>query len=222
MIASIVDQKKPVPGEKGQYGYVRQAEVKPKRTRKKRAKNVDAQAAIDDLAEATGMQMVAGMPAMGVQQGLPAIQSGMFPQLPAPASTPLERTSVRRSPAEEEMDEEGHEWMVRIGNAEPPAWAKRKPSDDPEGQNDQKRARTNEPDSSTPAVPTGELTPQTLVAIANIHVIDQGIRDIAREFRFTVDEVQEYYDKCGEMGRTRTRFQKMRQQLSNFEDEEEK
>lgn len=225
MIASIVDRKKPVPGEKGQYGYVRQAEAKPKRTRKKRAKNIDAQAAIDDLAEATSMQMVAGIPAMGMQQelpGLPAIQSGMFPQVPAPFNTPLDRTSVRRSPAEEEMDEEGHEWMVRIGNAEPPAWAKRKASDEPEGQNGQKRARTNEPGPSTPAAPTGELTPQTLVAIANIHVIDQGIRDIAKEFRFTVEEVQEYYDKCGEMGRTRTRFQKMRQQLSNFEEEEEK
>ena len=62
---------------------------------------------------------------------------------------------------------------------------------------------------------------QALLAIANIHVIDQGIRDIAKEFRFTVEEVQEYYDKCGEMGRTRTRFQKMRQELlAKFMDEE--
>ncbi|GLB36302.1 putative FAD linked oxidases, C-terminal domain [Lyophyllum shimeji] len=224
MIAAIVDRKKPAPGEKGQYGYVRQAEVKPKRNRRKRAKTAD-QAALDDLAEATGMQMVPAMPPMGMQQelqGLPAMQPGMFPQLPAPSSTPLDRASVRRSPAEEEMDEEGQEWMVRIGNAEPPAWAKRKASDEPEGQNGQKRARTDEPGPSAPAVPTGELTPQTLMAIANIHVVDQAIRDIAKDFRFTVEEVQEYYDKCGEMGRTRSRFQKMREQLSNFVDEEEK
>jgi hypothetical protein len=66
-----------------------------------------------------------------------------------------------------------------------------------------------------------ELTSQTLVAIANIHVIDQGIHDIAKEFRFTVEEVQEYYDKCGEMGRTRARFQKMRQELqSRFMDDD--
>lgn len=72
-------------------------------------------------------------------------------------------------------------------------------------------------------MPQAELTPQTLVAIANIHVIDQGIRDIAKEFRFTVEEVQEYYDKCGEMGRTRTRFQKMRQELlAKFMSDEEK
>jgi hypothetical protein len=54
---------------------------------------------------------------------------------------------------------------------------------------------------------------QALQAIANVHVIDQSIRDIAKEFRFTVEEVQEYYDKCGEMGRTRMRFQRMRQEL---------
>lgn len=59
------------------------------------------------------------------------------------------------------------------------------------------------------------------MAIANIHVLDQGIRDIAKEFRFTVEEVQEYYDKCGEMGRTRARFKKMREELlSRFMDDD--
>lgn len=57
------------------------------------------------------------------------------------------------------------------------------------------------------------LPPGTLDAIVNMHVIDQSIRDIARDFRFTVEEVQEYYDKCGEMGRTRLRFQRMREEL---------
>jgi hypothetical protein len=52
-----------------------------------------------------------------------------------------------------------------------------------------------------------------------VHVIDQGIRDIAKEFRFTVEEVQEYYDKCGEMGRTRRRFEKMRRELSRLMDD---
>jgi hypothetical protein len=51
------------------------------------------------------------------------------------------------------------------------------------------------------------------MAIANIHMLDQGIRDIAKEYRFTVEEVQEFYDKCGEMGHTKARFQKMRQLL---------
>ena len=54
-----------------------------------------------------------------------------------------------------------------------------------------------------------------------MHVIDQNIRNIAQEFRFTVDEVQEYYDKCGEMSRTRSKFEKMRQKLSQLEDEDD-
>jgi hypothetical protein len=59
------------------------------------------------------------------------------------------------------------------------------------------------------------------VGLSRLHIIDQSLRDIAKEFRFTVEEVQEYYDRCGEMGRTRTRFQKMRQELSaRFRDED--
>jgi hypothetical protein len=58
-----------------------------------------------------------------------------------------------------------------------------------------------------------DLAHQDVGVNANMHVIDQGIHDIAKEFRFTIEEVQEYYDKCGEMGRTRTRFQKMRHEL---------
>ena len=46
-----------------------------------------------------------------------------------------------------------------------------------------------------------------------LHVVDQSILDIAREFRFTVEEVQEYYDRCGAMDRTRARFKKMRDTL---------
>lgn len=47
-----------------------------------------------------------------------------------------------------------------------------------------------------------------------MHVIDQAIRDIAGVFMFTVEEVQAYYDRCGEMGRTRERFGKMREMLT--------
>ena len=51
------------------------------------------------------------------------------------------------------------------------------------------------------------------MALASMHMIDQGIRDIAKEYRFTLDEVQEFYDKCGEMDRTKARFQRMRELL---------
>ncbi|KAJ7802646.1 hypothetical protein B0H14DRAFT_3884477 [Mycena olivaceomarginata] len=50
---------------------------------------------------------------------------------------------------------------------------------------------------------------------------DQTIRQIAADFEFTVDEVQAYYNRCGEMGRTRTRFQNMRELLTiKFPDDE--
>ncbi|KAG6850837.1 hypothetical protein H0H93_008140, partial [Arthromyces matolae] len=211
VIAAIVERKKPAPGEKGQYGYVRQPEAKPKRSRKKHTKVLGAN---DELDEGVGLPVHA--PVIVQMQGdVPghSLQAENYPHLPAPAA--VASTSVRPSPAEEEMDEEGSEWTVRIGDAEPPQWAKRKQSEELVPQSVQKRARTSEhtPDLS-------ELNHQNVVTtIADIHVIDQGIRDIAREFRFTIEEVQEYYDRCGEMGRTRLRFQKMREQLANFEDE---
>lgn len=53
-----------------------------------------------------------------------------------------------------------------------------------------------------------------------LHVVDRAVRDIAQEFRFTVEEVQEYYDKCGDVERTRTRFRRMRETLSALQDED--
>ena len=52
--------------------------------------------------------------------------------LPVPSTMPLDRSSVRRSPDEEEMEdtEESPDWAVRVGDAPPPAWGKRKASDD--------------------------------------------------------------------------------------------
>jgi len=49
--------------------------------------------------------------------------------------------------------------------------------------------------------------------------VDQSILDISREFRFTIEEVQEYYDRCGAMDRTRARFKKMRDILSALPDD---
>jgi hypothetical protein len=49
--------------------------------------------------------------------------------------------------------------------------------------------------------------------------VDRSILDIALEFRFTVEEVQEYYDRCGAMDRTRARFKKMREVLLALPDD---
>ncbi len=55
---------------------------------------------------------------------------------------------------------------------------------------------------------------------AVLHVVDQSILDIALEYRFTVGEVQEYYDRCGAMDRTRARFKKMREILLALPDDD--
>lgn len=65
------------------------------------------------------------------------------------------------------------------------------------------------------------MSSQTVMAIASIHVIDQSIRDIAKETRFTVEEVREFYDTCGDMNRTGKRFQKMRERLSRLDEDED-
>lgn len=154
LIAAIVEQKKPMQGEKGQYGYVRQAEEKPKRTRKKKSKNVeqpskvadDAYTAIEGLAGHRPMSMgvLQGMVPINLQgpnfQVLTDLQNGT-PVRPTPSSSPLDPPAVRKSPAEEEMDEERDEWAVRIGNSQPPAWGKRKPSDEGDGESARKRMR---------------------------------------------------------------------------------
>ena len=45
--------------------------------------------------------------------------------------------------------------------------------------------------------------------------------DVARQFRFTTEEVKEYYDKCGDINRTSNRFRKMREVLMNLRDDDE-
>ncbi|KAF8272888.1 hypothetical protein EI94DRAFT_1716959 [Lactarius quietus] len=108
---------------------------------------------------------------------------------------------MRESPAEEEMEDEENEWDVRVGNEPPPTWAKRKAGEDPKENG--KRVK---------------LGPGWNI----LHVVDQSILDIAREFRFTVEEVQEYYDRCGAMERTRARFKKMRDTLSALADDSDR
>ena len=54
-----------------------------------------------------------------------------------------------------------------------------------------------------------------------MHVIDQAVHDIAKEFRFLVEEVQEYYDKCGDPERTRNRFKRVREVINALKDEDE-
>lgn len=126
LITAIVDQKRPAPGEQGQYGYVRQTEEKPKRPRKKR-KVTGASLGSDNFIIENESEVIAPkIEGMGIMQmDVPPVDlnvQSVFQQymgLPVAGPSP-----VRRSPAEEEMDDE-NEWQVRVGQEPPPAWGKR-------------------------------------------------------------------------------------------------
>ena len=163
MIAAIVEQKKPAQGEKGQYGYVRQAEAKPKRGRRKRVgRNQDA---TDDefgdhdmpmpMPVVYAIPMDASYGPVGPHQlAYGPLPPGMTLPMPAPpphggmhapGSGPLDGSSVRKSPAEEEMDdgEEDPDFVaVRVGNAPPPPWGKRKTTEELEGDGPNKRQKS--------------------------------------------------------------------------------
>ncbi|KAF9535872.1 hypothetical protein CPB83DRAFT_40638 [Crepidotus variabilis] len=250
IIASIVEQTRPQPGEKGQYGYVRQPEEKPKRNRKRKARSTEELQQLSHQEEfvqhlepqlgslstpGSSQLLVTVDPSQMNSQSLPHIPTPM-PSLqdiadaeayaalmPGPSSIPLVRADTRRSPDEEELDEDSSQWAVRVGNAPPPAWAK---GERLEGavtsQRANKRARIEpsgsihimSPHSASISSPPPPISTDAIVAIANLHVLDQSIRDIAKAARFTVEEVQEYYNKSGDLTATRTRFQRMRAELN--------
>lgn len=133
-IQAIVELTKPSQGGQGQYGYVRQVE-KVKRVRKKRP--VKRQGSAE--AETSGVYNEEPTSDLGV------VDMAVFP---VPGQNVLSQNDplpvpVRRSPAEEEMDdtEDDPEWAIRIGNAPPPAWAKRKASNEHPGASPSKRPR---------------------------------------------------------------------------------
>ncbi|KDQ63777.1 hypothetical protein JAAARDRAFT_53966 [Jaapia argillacea MUCL 33604] len=122
------------------------------------------------------------------------------------------------------------EWQVRVGTAPPPPWAINKRKNSEEEEEARKRQRPNYCNNSDAATSTSStrclMNPQPPRInhppnghtnghhpSSNVHVVDQTLRDIAAESRFTIEEVQEYYDRCGEMEKTRERFRRMRDEL---------
>jgi hypothetical protein len=231
MIAIIVEQNKSTQGEKGQYGYIRQPEERIKRNRKKRMRQLQ-KTLETDYDEA----YIGNGPGVGAEAAA-VMQATITQPLPFPPrggtlipfehdGGPLDSTNLRESPAEEEMDDtdDSAEWQVRIGDEPAPAWTKRKVDELASKENASKKLRARY--HHTLSIDTylivfyseyvEELSedPKQDALRSDSHIIDQSIRDIAKQFRFTVEEVQEYYDKCGEMVRTRTRFQRMREELS--------
>ncbi|KAI0322677.1 hypothetical protein OF83DRAFT_546940 [Amylostereum chailletii] len=239
MISNIVDERKPNVGEKGQYGYVRQPDEKPKRktrTRKDEASSSKSKLSDDEVdynqAGPGPLQMPPQhigdhMPPMGPHPPpLMPVPMGMYTHpasggphpypmhphphphhLPVPGSMMDHIPQPNMPPSNSsELEEEEASWPLRVGNDPPPAWGKRKATDDTFNElGPHKRPRTEEAGGS------GSV----------LHIVDQGIQDIAHEFRFTVQEVQEYYDRCGAMDRTRARFKAMRELLQTLKDPDE-
>ena len=58
--------------------------------------------------------------------------SGAYSNILPSSTVPLDRPTVRESADEEEMEdpEDSPDWAVRVGDAPPPSWGKRKASND--------------------------------------------------------------------------------------------
>lgn len=148
IISRIVDEKKPIQGEKGQYGYVRQPEEKPKRIRKKKANCVDELLTPGEYRSDSPTATTPGNLSADASNTLAGLHT--MPVRDSGSPLPKAHLAHQANAAEEEEtsteDEDSSEWAVRIGNAPPPAWAtaaKRKASDD--GNSDaEKRPRSEQ------------------------------------------------------------------------------
>lgn len=144
-IAQVVEEKKPAHGEKGQYGYVRKPEEKPKRSRKKKIANgetTDANGAgpsneveedidhlpVPVLPNIPGVLVPVQEPGNYAQLMYPPNSSSTFSQAGATQPGPVDVAAARENAPEEEMEdgEEATEWGIRVNNATPPSWAKRR------------------------------------------------------------------------------------------------
>jgi hypothetical protein len=155
LIAQIVEQKKPLHGEKGQYGYVRMAEEKPKRQRKKRSSR-DVEAGMeDDYSMVDGlidnslapMQPLPGQVAMHPHEHLQMVPgphqvpNGFYQRALIPGPSVENRPPMILERTEEELDDGEEEWAVKIGDDPPPLWGKRKASEEPDEQKLNKKGR---------------------------------------------------------------------------------
>ncbi|KAF9068062.1 hypothetical protein BDP27DRAFT_1383750 [Rhodocollybia butyracea] len=209
LIDNVVSTTKPTPGEKWQYGYVRQGDEKPPRKKRRRVSKSEGSQQQQEPQQQSQLlpEFIVGSSGAGKEHIHPdpaAHLSQAFPESPALGQL----AGILRLGPEEDQD-----WSIRVGNDLPPAWAK--PKDLEDGQ-DHKTAKSPEPATMTEATLQLALT----VAVAAGHVLDQNLANIAQETRFTMEEVREYYDKYTDLDRTRRRFLKLREHVNLIPDEE--
>ena len=141
VIGRIVEQKMPQRGEKGQYGYVRQPEERTRKVRKKKSKAIDQPSTPDECSNEI-VNMLGGAshlhPAMDPGMGVRPLHIASLQQLattgnPYPgviAPPPGPTGNPDAGSTEEELEDDGTDWAVRIGDAPPPMWGKRTSPDE--------------------------------------------------------------------------------------------
>ena len=123
-IANIVSRRPVIPGEKGQYGYVRLSEEKGKKT-KKMPKH--------DTCIRLDLHSASGSTSSSVQTSASASGELMYPTSTmtysvSPQSAPIIAGDASRTTTLSSLEEsqEGSEWAIRVGDAPLPAWNKKR------------------------------------------------------------------------------------------------
>lgn len=130
IIAGIVAETKPVVGEKGQYGYVREKTPRKRRSTKVKDEK-DDEALRAEMAQLQTQRPLSHLPPLPVDG--PSSLAG-------PSGPP--RLVDGQAAHEEEMEDGDEEWPIRVGVLPAPTWAKRPASStSPEG-SPHKRPRT--------------------------------------------------------------------------------
>ena len=143
---------------------------------------------------------------------------------------PAETDSAQPQSVSLEESQEGSEWAIRIGNAPPPAWSKKRSlTQEDTLEDDRKRKRAVIGYVFWPLVdPFTECYIGSLYIVLHADVLsrpsieaDLCVREIATVYRFTPAEVGEYYLRVNRnTGRTRKRFEKARKLLDVMSDVE--
>lgn len=122
-IANIVSRRPVIPGEKGQYGYVRLIEEKGKKVKKTLKQSSPIPLNLHgESGSASSIRNSVSAPGDTAHPAL--VVTGSTPLQPALVGSADSSHTVTLSSLEE--SQEGGEWAIRIGTAPPPSWNKKR------------------------------------------------------------------------------------------------
>jgi hypothetical protein len=108
-IANIVSRRPVLPGEKGQYGYVRFIEEKGKKSKRQPKQEGPVPLNLHSVSSST----------LSIRNPAPAPDNSM-------SLVPAAKGFAQPQSALLEESQEGSGWAIRIGDASPPAWGKKR------------------------------------------------------------------------------------------------